>query len=676
MTGQRRETRLVGRLGMTALVILMFAGHALAGGARGPVAEAGQGEDVLILHSHRLDSPWVQELQQGFVHGFQANGQPVNLVLETLNSVYYPNTNHWEEAFVAYLQAKYATRPPRVIIVADNHAFDLICRHGHSIFPEVPVVFTGVNDVQAEAVPRQWMTGVAETPSFAATLAVMRDLQPQLSKVIVLGSRASSYQKNKEMLLRQMEGAKLDLELLFVEETQLDDMLRALATVDGGEAILALSGYVDEDGNAVDTARVAAAVGGVTHLPIYSCWDVTIGTGIVGGCVISGQEQGYFAAAMATQILQGKTPAQVPLLLESPNRYLFDLQALHWYGLDPRRLPPQTTYINHPVTFYGKHKVVIDIGSAVVLVLLVLVVVLLINIRRRQRAEAVYRELSATLSDKVAEKTRDLELSLAKLQEAQAQLVQTEKMSALMYIIAGVCHEINTPLGNALLACSVGEEVLEKMDDPATLRQLPDAAIFALVEEEKERWQLIKSALLQVVRLLQRFEQVHMDDESFIRVDYDICQVIQEVVAVYQPRIEAAGHRLQVECQMAAAAYGNPGAVAKVVEAILDNALNHGLQGQSGGQVTIQVAMEGEDSCRIILANTGRPIPAQVLSRIFDPFFTTSDNPAHAGLGLSVAYNFATRALGGHLEYLPSDQEETVFVCRFPLRRPDATRLP
>jgi signal transduction histidine kinase len=286
-----------------------------------------------------------------------------------------------------------------------------------------------------------------------------------------------------------------------------------------------------------------------------------------------------------------------------------------------------------------------------------------------RKDEAMLKELNVHLADKVAEKTQDLELSLAKLQEAQSQLVQTEKMAALMHIIAGVCHEINTPLGNALMACSLCEEGLGKMENAEEIRALSNADLTDKMAIERESWRATESCLLQVVQLLRRFEQVHMDDEAFIRVDYNLGGVFAALTAAYNPQLEATGHSLHLNCQVTATAYGSPGAVEKTAEAIIDNAIKHGMKGQPSGQIAIDVKMTDATTCQVSIASTGKPIPPEVLPRIFDPFYTTSDDPAHTGLGLSIAYNYVTRTLGGHIECFCSDDEKTIFLYSFPLRR-------
>jgi signal transduction histidine kinase len=633
-------------------------------------AEAHPRDEVLVLHSYCGSLDWVRELDRGIEEGLGKTGREVSFFVEHLDSNTVGDLADREGAFARYLLSKYSQKSLSLIVVTDNDAYNFIRQYHQMVFYGVPVVFAGVNNLEEAEVPREWMTGVAEVPSFATTFKVMLDLQPELRKVVVLGDESVTYEANKAMLQQQLADAGIELELVFIEASALAEMLVELAQVKDYQAILAMGRYQDEHQNLVEIRDIPRAVGKVTALPIYSCWDFWLGSGVVGGRVVSAYRQGMAAAALGGEILQGKSPSQIPIELSSPNEYIFDYQAMQRHGLNPGRLPIGAKIINRPESYYQQHRTVINVSVVVVSLLTILIIALLFNIRKRHLAEAAYRQLSEHLEEKVVEKTQDLEISLAKLQEMQVQLVRSEKMAALVNVIIGVSHEINTPLGNALLSCSVCEDNLKNLQSVEAIEQKSAAEVLDILSVEQESWELTRTCLQQVVERLRKFEQIHLDDEAYMQMEFDLCALVHQVAEKFQPRLAEQGHVVTVDCQMPRLVYGNPTAVRRTAEIIVENAVAHGLKCRQGGSIGIEVHFSAEGMCQIRIANTGEPLPEESMGRIFDPFFSLAAEAGYAGLGLSVAYNLVTKTLRGYIECERSDATETAFVFVFPIQHP------
>jgi PAS domain S-box-containing protein len=230
----------------------------------------------------------------------------------------------------------------------------------------------------------------------------------------------------------------------------------------------------------------------------------------------------------------------------------------------------------------------------------------------------------------------------ARLQIAQEQLVEREKMAALGSLVAGVAHELNTPLGNALLLVSTLNERVQSAPEAAAAPGPQD-----FTQLVKQAGPLIERSLRSAATLVASFKQVAADQTADRRRPFDLAVLANELEATLHGRLQPHHHTLALDIEPGIAMDSYPGALTQVLTNLILNAIQHGLDGRSHGRITIVARPQRRDEVLIEVSDDGCGISAAHLGRVFEPFFTTRLGAGGTGLGLSVSYNIVTAVLGG-----------------------------
>lgn len=258
------------------------------------------------------------------------------------------------------------------------------------------------------------------------------------------------------------------------------------------------------------------------------------------------------------------------------------------------------------------------------------------------------------------------------LQDAQAQLVSQEKLAALGALMAGVAHELNTPIGNSLLIASTMQQ---KTDDVARLMNGPGlrrSDLAAYIDDAGNAAALVMRGLHSAADLVNSFKQVAVDRTTEQRRPFDLLQLSHEIIATVMNRIRSSGHRIETEIAFGIGMDSYPGPLGQVITNLINNALVHAFGepgSQPGGGLMRLQASADEARVRIVFEDNGGGIAEQHLSRIFDPFFTTRLGQGGSGLGLSISYNIVTALLGGTIQ-VASSPAGSRFTLDLPLVAP------
>ncbi len=261
------------------------------------------------------------------------------------------------------------------------------------------------------------------------------------------------------------------------------------------------------------------------------------------------------------------------------------------------------------------------------------------------------------------------------LKETQAQLAAQEKLASLGSLVAGVAHELNTPIGNSLLMASTLQEKtgdIAARFDGATLRR-SDLADYMAASREASG--LIMRSLHNAAELVSSFRQVSVDQASAQRRRFDLAQASQEIAATLMNTVRLAGHRLELQVPPGIVMDSFPGPLGQVVINFVNNALLHAFDGP-GGAMVLEAAPLDSTGVRIVFRDDGRGIPEADQSRIFDPFFTTRMGQGGTGLGLNISWNIVTTLLGGAVRVESQPGQGTAFILDLPLRAPEPQPAP
>lgn len=263
-----------------------------------------------------------------------------------------------------------------------------------------------------------------------------------------------------------------------------------------------------------------------------------------------------------------------------------------------------------------------------------------------------------------------LQTDVTALRRTNEVLARNERMASLGNLVAGVAHEINTPIGNALMVASALGHRLEEFDAALAAGPLRRSVLTAFVAGVRESSDLLGRNLLRAANLIQNFKQVAVDQTSDRRRVFDLATVLEEMRMTLQPRLRRSRHRLELDAEVGVELDGYPGALGQVVTNLVENALLHAFEGRERGLIEIHAAALADGRAQIVFSDDGNGIPPELLSRIFDPFFTTRLGKGGSGLGLSIVLNLVRDLLGGDVAVDSRVGEGTRFVITLPARAP------
>ena len=300
-----------------------------------------------------------------------------------------------------------------------------------------------------------------------------------------------------------------------------------------------------------------------------------------------------------------------------------------------------------------------------------------VDITERKQLENELRLLNATLETRVTERTlaledanRELISTLASLNLAQAELIQSEKLASLGSLVAGLSHEINTPIGNALVtATSIADEVsqIKGRIEQGSLRKSEFSSFIARQEEGSA---LILRSLQRAAHLISSFKQVAVDQTTEQRRDFDVAITTKEIIDTQIPGLKQRGISVQLDMQHSIVVDSYPGPYGQVLMNCVNNALMHAFEGIEAPQITLTLRPQGEDAVRIDVTDNGVGIAPDLIGRVFDPFFTTKMGKGGSGIGLAISHRLVTSVLGGSISVQSTVGRGTTFSLVFPTKAP------
>ncbi|MDM4764926.1 HAMP domain-containing sensor histidine kinase [Pelomonas sp. SE-A7] len=259
----------------------------------------------------------------------------------------------------------------------------------------------------------------------------------------------------------------------------------------------------------------------------------------------------------------------------------------------------------------------------------------------RKAAEAALQQANEELELRVQQRTQDLE-------QALRQILQQEKQLALGRVVVGMAHELNTPLGNARMAASVIRERSEELLQLLQAGQLQKRTLEATTHTLHDCATLLDRAVDSAGSLVQRLKTLSTGTVAEPLSRFDVVGLVRDMLQVRQAMLSERAVDARLEGPQELMLEGYPLALQDVIGELIDNALNHGLDGKRG---RLQFSIDRENSlCSLRLQDTGRGIPADDLPKVFDPFFSGQLGRGGAGLGLSVARTLVEELMLGRIE--------------------------
>lgn len=272
-----------------------------------------------------------------------------------------------------------------------------------------------------------------------------------------------------------------------------------------------------------------------------------------------------------------------------------------------------------------------------------------------------------TRTAEVRQAHSELQGAMDHLRQTQERLIQTEKLASLGALVAGVAHELNTPIGNGVLVLSTMADQSRAFKADLA-KGLTRARLDQFVGHLDEGIGIALGSLNRAAELVQDFKQMAVDQTSLRRRSFDLKELVSETLTTISVVHKHGPARYTIDIPDGIRMESHPGAISQIVSNLYENALIHAF-GERGGLLTLWARQEGTEVL-LKVSDDGAGVAPENLARIFDPFFTTRLGQGGSGLGLSIVFGLVSGLLGGQVEVSSTLGEGTCFSFRLPLTAP------
>jgi signal transduction histidine kinase len=300
------------------------------------------------------------------------------------------------------------------------------------------------------------------------------------------------------------------------------------------------------------------------------------------------------------------------------------------------------------------------------------------HISKQAIAEQEVRQLNLSLEQKVNDRTlavkesnQELLNTLEKMHQYQNQLVETEKMASLGQMVAGIAHEVNTPIGLGVTASTLMQDRLAVINTSFEDKKLSSKQLAKFLGESAENLGIIYRNLNRAAELISSFKQVAVDQSSEESRVFNFEKLINEILMSLKPNLKKVQHDVIVDCDSSINIRSMPGPISQIIINLVMNSLIHAFDGIDKGAISIAVSV-ADQSCRLSYKDNGVGVSEDIKKRIFDPFVTTRRGEGGSGLGMHLVYNLVTQALNGSITIFSEQDNGIEFTIVFPVTVPTA----
>lgn len=281
-------------------------------------------------------------------------------------------------------------------------------------------------------------------------------------------------------------------------------------------------------------------------------------------------------------------------------------------------------------------------------------------------------ELNLKLEGRVIERTNQLKLAnqelermLNELKSTQAHLIESEKLASLGSLVAGVAHEVNTPIGIAVTAVSIMNQKISQIQDIFSQNKLKRSDFSTFLKSIYEASQITETNLQHAVKLMKSFKKTSADQISETQHEFNLKEYLNEIIFSVKPVLKKNNLSTKIICPDDLIVDNYPGVLSRVITIFITNSIAHGYDSDQSGTLTIDVK-QIDNKVLLSYSDTGKGIPQENLKKIFDPFFTTKRGAGGIGLGLNIAYNNVTQLMAGTITCTSEVGKGTMFLITFP----------
>jgi len=377
-------------------------------------------QNVLYLNSYHLNYKWSDDIYQG-IHKVFNNRKNTTVYTEFMDTKrIFDHLTFYR--LVRYIQEKYAHIEFDLVITSDDTAFNFVKKFRKKLFPKIPIVFCGVNFFElSELEGITNVTGVNESVDIQETFELIFDLHPSTNLVVFICDNTPTGLKIQARIKTLQVPKKV--KTMMIHDIRMDDLLNHIAHLPKGAIIYFTTFFRDKADQYFEYDQSISMVAKRAKVPIYGAWDFHLGHGIIGGKLTCAVYQGEAAANLGVRILDGQPAESIPIITESPNRYMFDMDQLKRYHIRVTQLP-ESSKIIYPTFRLNRIFIIAVLGIGL---LLFITIFLLFNNVKRKVAEKKLKMTLDYLEQRVIDRTEEVTLTNEKLNQELEERKRTER---------------------------------------------------------------------------------------------------------------------------------------------------------------------------------------------------------------------------------------------------------
>ncbi len=392
---------------------------------------------VLYISSYHRGYAWNDGIEQGLREHLKESKQAIDIYTEFLDIKRFPTLSN-SPNFVNFFAAKHSQTVYDAIVISDNAAFDFAIKYREKIFPKSPIIFCGYNAFRPAVLNGITnITGVNEEVNFKGTIDMALKVHPHTKKLVFI---TSDYylngKRHQEILDNNLTPTYQDrYQIVQLKNLYLQPLKNKLAALSSDSLVFVLGDPLDNlKQEVISTEVYYHEVATASAVPAYAFWDFILNTGMMGGQIITGLDQGRKVADLSLQVLNHTPIEQIPIIMETPTSKVFDFNVMQRFNIPETALPADSHIINKPNSFYQQYKIYILSIIFFIVALMMLSAVLSMLLRRsyslgkqlaaeiieRQKIEETLRKYQEHLEERVIERTAEIQRVNESLREREA----------------------------------------------------------------------------------------------------------------------------------------------------------------------------------------------------------------------------------------------------------------
>lgn len=553
---------------------------------------------VLLLNSYDQGMSWVADMTKAVNDVLQPDKTDIILHIENMDTKRIFSEAYFQKLYELFT-IKYQNTDFELIISSDNNAFDFLRKYHHDLFPNVPVVFCGVNYFKDEQIADfPLFTGVEEIFDDIETVELILKLHPQIKQIYVINDYLETGQAWTKTMQENFQKNQLNdkVKITFSDNLSIADLQKSVQQLSPDTVVLMGVYYKDKNGVYFTYEKIGKLLASASPVPVYALLAFNLGHRVVGGKLISGYYQGETAAQLGKRILAGEIPKNIPVVKKGANRYMFDYRELKRFNITSSLLPKGSIIMHEPISFYSQYKWLVW-GTLMTFAFLTVMVIAQRRILHAQQ-RAIYTEKRVVDSLKQMDKLKD-------------------------EFLANTSHELRTPLNGIIgLAQSLMDGVAGDLSDKAKTN-------LAMIISSGKRLSTLVNDILDFSKI--KHKNIELNLKSL-----GLYEIVEIVLTLSQPLT------VKKQLQLVNAIDKDlPPVLADEnrLQQILYNLIGNAIKFTYEGKVEIS-AQHLNNQLQVTVTDTGIGIPVDKFDRIFESFEQVEGSATRefggTGLGLAI----------------------------------------